>query len=130
MTQAKLTASAPILLVADVKASAAFYKEKLGFEINQIYDDPVNFCILKRDGLFVFLSQVADKSKIVPHYKNVHNMWNIYFWTDNLQALHDEFKAKGVEIDYGPETREYGVKEFGIMDLDGYDVAFAEILKE
>ena len=130
MSPAKLTGAAPILLVADVKASAAFYQEKLGFRLDQFYDDPINFAILSRDGNRIFLSQAVDKSKIVPHHAIVHNLLNIYFWTDDALSLSREFQSKGLEMDYGPEDRSYGVKEFGIQDPDGYDIAFAEIIQK
>jgi catechol 2,3-dioxygenase-like lactoylglutathione lyase family enzyme len=126
---AKITGAAPILLVADVKASAAFYREKLGFQLDQLYDDPINFAILSRDGNRIFLSQAADKSQIVPHHAIVHNMWNVYFWTDDALSLSREFQGKGIELDYGIEEKAYGVKEFGIQDPDGYDIGFAEIIK-
>ena len=36
----------------------------------------------------------------------------------------------GATIDYEPRIEEYGVKEFGIQDLDGYDIAFGQDLED
>ena len=67
---------------------------------------------------------------IQSHYKLVENMWNIYFWVDEVEAIYDEFKRSGAKIDYELGVKEYGVKEFGIQDLDGYDIAFGQDLED
>ena len=130
MSLGKLTGCAPILLVASAKEASRFYHEKLGFKVVQLYDDPINFAILTRDECTLFLSQAKDSKDIVPYHKLVHNMWNVYFYVSDVEAIYDEFKAKNVPIDYGIESKDYGMKEFGIQDLDGYDIAFAEPLNK
>jgi predicted enzyme related to lactoylglutathione lyase len=76
------------------------------------------------------LSQVEDPKFIVPHYKAVEKLWNIYFWVDNAEALHDEQQARGATIDYELCNQPYGCREFGIQDLDGYDIAFGQDIEE
>ena len=75
------------------------------------------------------LSQVDDPKHIVPHYRVVANMWNIYFWVDDVEAIYAELKDRGATIDYELGVKEYGVKEFGVQDLDGYDIAFGQDLE-
>jgi catechol 2,3-dioxygenase-like lactoylglutathione lyase family enzyme len=128
MKNGKIIGSAPILLVADVVAAANYYRDKLGFTFDQFWGDPPNFCMVRRDAHTVMLSQVDDPQKIVPHYKLVDKMWNIYFWVDDVEAIYQEFRAKGAIIDYELGVKEYNVKEFGIQDLDGYDLAFGQVL--
>lgn len=41
-------------------------------------------------------------------------------------ALYDELKTRGVTIDYELCDRPYGCREFGIRDLDWYDIAFGQ----
>jgi uncharacterized glyoxalase superfamily protein PhnB len=53
-------------------------------------------------------------------------MWNVYFWVDDAQKMYDEMVASGAEIDYHLEKKAHGTLEFGIQDLDGYDIAFGE----
>ncbi len=128
MGKAKLTGSAPILLVSDVVASANWYRDKLGFNYDEFYGEPPQFCILNRDNFYLMLSQVKDKSEIKPHWKLVEKMWNIYFWVDDAEAIYEEFKSSGATIDYTLYVTPYNVKEFGINDPDGYDIAFGQIL--
>ncbi len=126
---ARIVGSAPVLLVADVVAAAEYYRDKLGFEIPRYWGEPPCFCMPQRDGHIVMLSQVEDPKHVVPHYKAVENMWNAYFWVDDAEAFHAEFVERGATIDYGLCVQPYGVKEFGVQDLDGYDIAFGEDLE-
>jgi uncharacterized glyoxalase superfamily protein PhnB len=53
-------------------------------------------------------------------------MWNAYFWVDDVDALYQEFVAAGAKIDYGLGNKPYGIREFGIQDLDGHDIGFGQ----
>ena len=64
---------------------------------------------------------------IVPHYRVVKGLWNAYFWTDDVDALYAEFTARGATLDYHLDTKDYGVREFGVRDPDGYDLAFGQL---
>ena len=72
------------------------------------------------------LSQVEDPKVIVPHYKVVEKLWNVYFWVNDVDAWYKELKARGATIDYELCDQPYGCREFGIQDLDGYDIAFGQ----
>lgn len=125
---AKLTGSAPILLVKDVVAAANYWRDQVGFSYERFWGDPPGFCILNRDGRHLMLSQVEDAAGIRPHWQIVHQMWNIYFWVDDAKALHEELVQRGAKIDYELELKFYGCLEFGIQDLDGHDIAFGQIV--
>ena len=129
MKQAKIVGSAPILLVRDVVASANYYRDKVGFSYHRFWGEPPCFCILWRDSFHLMLSEVAEPAAIVPHYRNVENMWNVYFWVDDADALYQELKERGAAIDYELCDQPYGCREFGIRDLDDYDIAFGQDLE-
>ena len=122
----RIVGSAPILLVKDVVASADYYRDKLGFSYDRLWGEPPCFCILWRDNFHLMLSQTDDLKAIVPHYKIVEKMWNVYFWVDDVDALFQEYKTRGATIDYELCDQPYGCREFGIQDLDGYDIAFGQ----
>ena len=124
---AKLTGSAPILLVKDVVAAANYWRDRVGFSYERFWGDPPGFCILNRDGCHLMLSQVKDAADIRPHWKIVEQMWNVYFWVDDAKALYDELVQRGAKIDYGLELKFYNCLEFGIQDLDGHDIAFGQV---
>jgi hypothetical protein len=42
--------------------------------------------------------------------------------------LHAEFVRRGARIDYGLCEQPYGCREFGVQDLDGYDIGFGQTI--
>ena len=129
MTESKIVGSAPVLLVKDVVASANYYRDKVGFCYERFWGEPPCFCILWRDSFNLMLSQVEDGAGIVPHYKLVEKMWNVYFWVNDARGLYEELTSRGATIDYELCDQPYGCREFGIQDLDGYDIAFGQDLE-
>ncbi len=123
---AKITASAPILLVSDVEASANYFRDCVGFQYDGFHGDPPHFCITHRDGHYLMLARCEDPSQIKPHWQIVPQMWNAYFWVDDARVLYEELQAAGAKIDYELGIKPYGVLEFGIQDLDGHDIAFGQ----
>jgi uncharacterized glyoxalase superfamily protein PhnB len=128
MSIAKLTRSAPVLLVKDVIQAAAYWGEKLGFSEQDMHGHPPHFCMATRDGLTVMLAKVGAGVEIRPHWTVVEKLWSAYFWVDDAEALYKEMIERGASIDWTLYTTPYGVKEFGIQDLDGHDIAFGQIL--
>lgn len=126
MQETKIIGSAPILLVKDVVSSAKYYRDKVGFSYDRFCGEPPGFCILHRDGIHLMLKQTDDEEFIVPHYKAVEGMWNVYFWVNDADKLYEELKSLGAKIDYDLCDQPYGCREFGIQDLDGYDIAFGQ----
>ena len=125
--KANLTAHAAILLVADVERSANWYKEYLGFEIGNLYGNPVHFGIIHRDGQYLMFCKCPPE-KIKPNWKLVDKTSNVYFWVNDAEALYNEYKSKGISFDWDLCIQPYGVKEFGINDPDEYDIAFGQVL--
>jgi hypothetical protein len=126
----KIVGSAPVLLVKDVVASANYFRDCAGFEYEgQLYGDPPHFCVCRRDRHYLMLAQVDHADSIVPFWKIREKMCNAYFWVDDADGLYEEMKAKGAKMDYGPCTQPYGVREFGIQDLDGQDISFGQVLR-
>jgi len=130
MTRNKIIGSAPILLVKDIVLSANYYRDKIGFSYDRLWGEPPNFCILNRNDFSLMLCQVDDSKHIVPHYKIVENMWNVYFWVSDVKDLYQELKKNGAIIDYQLSEKPYGCLEFGIQDIDGYDIAFGQEIVE
>jgi len=125
MKTARLTSSAPVLLVREVVAAANYYRDTLGFTYDRFWGEPPDFVILRRDGLHLMLSVAPTGSSITPNWK-VNGIWNVYFWVDDVDSLFEEFKKSGAKIDYNLEDKPYNVREFGIRDLDDYDIGFGQ----
>src|ERR1044071_7147002 len=130
MAKPELICSAAVLLVKDVVAAAEHYRDKLGFAFDSFHGEPPSFCILRRDGCYLMLKQAEDPKHVVPHWTVSDKLWNVYFWVNDDDALYQEFKERGATMDYGPCDQPYGCREFGIQDLDGYDIGFGQVVKK
>lgn len=126
----KIIAGAPVLLVADVVEAAGYYRDKVGFTYERFWGEPPCFCILKRDTCHLMISQVNDPDEVRPNWKVVDKAWNVYFWVDDVEALYEELCGRGAKIDYELCLQDYGCREFGIQDLDGYDIAFGQVVSD
>jgi catechol 2,3-dioxygenase-like lactoylglutathione lyase family enzyme len=124
----KLLSVAPVLLVRDVVAAADYFRDKLGFAYDRFWGEPPSFCMVRRDGHTVMLSQAPADAEIVPNWRVVEKMWDAYFWVDDVETLYAEYQQSGAIIDYTLHLKPYGVKEFGVQDLDDHDIAFGEIV--
>ena len=122
---AVLQGVAPILLVKNVVASAEYFRDCVGFSF-ELYNDPPTFAICERDGNRLMLAQSSEVPP--PHWRVVDKMWNVYFWVDNADELYQELISNGANIDYSIYNTPYGIREFGIQDLDDHDIAFGQRL--
>jgi uncharacterized glyoxalase superfamily protein PhnB len=124
---AKITASAPVLLTKDIRSACDYYRDKLAF-IYELYNDPPTFAILRRDEHALMLAEAPAKAKLTPNWKIADKIWNVYFWVDDADAIYKELIARGARIDYSIYTTPWGIREFGVQDLDDHDIAFGQIL--
>lgn len=110
--------SMPVLCVADVIASEAFYVEKLGFVSSGTWGDPPGFCIVRRGAVTIALDRMDARPMPTNQY------WAAYVYVSDADALAVELRAKGLEIVRGPEDMPYGLRDFDIRDPDGHLLAF------
>jgi uncharacterized glyoxalase superfamily protein PhnB len=122
----QLLGIAPYFLVRDVVKAAEYYRDALGFSYPRFWGEPPCFCMPHRDGLIIMLSQAQDASIIRPNAKARRDeSWDAYVWVKDADALYAEVKLRGAIIAYDPALQEeYGNREFGVRDLDGYMLAF------
>ncbi len=115
----------PVLQVADVKRSVAFYCGTLGFFAHQLWGDGPDFCIVQRGKVTIALDRTRAAGAAVP----VNQWWAAYVYVEDADKLCDEFRAKGAEIVRGPENMEYGLRDFDVRDPDGHLIAFGHDLQ-
>jgi uncharacterized glyoxalase superfamily protein PhnB len=117
----RIEQAAPVLLSTDLERTAAWYREVLGWEF-ALFGDPPNFGIASRDGQRVMYARTA--TPVVPNWRVVQSTWNVYIRVDDVDAWHAELVGRGVELDYGLGDQPWGMREFGVQDPDGHDIAF------
>jgi predicted enzyme related to lactoylglutathione lyase len=122
---ATLTGISPVLLVADIERSVSYYRDQLGFEC-EVHGDPPDFASARRDGATLLLARCREPERIVPNWRIVHNMWNVYIRVDDADAIYAEVQERGAGIDYTIYDAPHGFREFGVQDPDGHDIAFGQ----
>jgi predicted enzyme related to lactoylglutathione lyase len=106
---------APVLLVPDVAATAAFYRRMLEFKSDAEAETP-DYTVVWRDNAALHLA----KGKHAPMGVR------IFFWVRNVNALYEQVISRGVAIDVPIETRPYRVRDFSIRDPNGVVVVFGQ----
>ena len=124
----KLIASAALLRVRDVVASANHYRDTMGFDYERFYGEPPGFVIISRDDMYLMLKRVDDAKFIVPNATVEAGLCDVYFWVDAVDALHAEFVRRGANVSYGPYDQDYGCREIGVTDPDGYTILFGQVV--
>jgi predicted enzyme related to lactoylglutathione lyase len=121
-----LRAIAPHFAVADVVATADYYRDKLGFELLGYFLDPPVFAMVARDGIEIHLGKQDEGQTAVPNSTFRGVGLDAYIWTNDIHALAAELKERGADIVEGPVTRVYGSTEVVIRDCNGYRIAFGD----
>lgn len=126
---AKLLRVAPVLVVRDIRASVEYWREKVGFETDQIYGG--GFAMPTRDDVVVMLAQAPPGvDPPLPNWRVVDKTNNVYIWVDDAREIYQELQDRGASIDYTLYDTPWGTREFGIQDLDDHDITFGQILRE
>jgi uncharacterized glyoxalase superfamily protein PhnB len=120
----------PNLLVRDVARSLAFYRDVLGFEVVATMPPDASsfiFVWVKRDGVNVFLNDATTGGDEYAALKGkpLGGSLTIYITLTGV----DEYFARvspHAKVEAPLETKFYGMREFAIVDPDGYVLTFAE----
>ncbi len=121
---------APYFIVDDVVATADYYRDKLGFKYDRFWGEPASFCMVRRSGVVIMLSQFEEKGRMRPNRlaDPEGGAWDAYIWVDNADSLNAEFKSKGVTIARGLCDQHYGCRDFEVEDFNGYRLCFGQPL--
>ncbi len=115
----------PMLSVADLKQTIAFYCDELGFRCLHSFGSPAPvWCHLQRDAVDLMFNQppAAEMAELPLRAKDFQIF---YFYPDDVAALHTAWKAKGLSVTDLRVTG-YGMKEFELRDPDGYWLWFGQ----
>jgi uncharacterized glyoxalase superfamily protein PhnB len=120
----RLTGHATVLLVDDVRRAADYYRDRLGFEIGFYEANPEHYAQAKRDACYVHFAHFEGATPR-PNCREVPpDMFDAYFWVDDVDALYRELVERGAEPHGPPALQEYGFHEFRVTDAHGYVLAF------
>jgi len=108
----------PSLAVPDIQAAIDFYTQKLGFWMSFTWGEPPTIAGINLGDVQMFLEKGAPNP----------NGAAVYFVVGNADELFDFQRANGIEILLPPDDRHYGLRDYRIRDLYGYELAFGHQL--
>jgi [ribosomal protein S5]-alanine N-acetyltransferase len=113
----------PVLPVADVLGSVAFYRDKLDFSIAFLYGDPPSYAGVwlgswSFAGAHIHFAQSPATPTPPPGFALYVNVRD---GIDDLCAL---YRSRGIAIVEEPDTKPWGQREFVAADCNGYLLRF------
>jgi catechol 2,3-dioxygenase-like lactoylglutathione lyase family enzyme len=118
-----LKSATPILFVRNVTASAAFFRDKLGFTVNFLYGEPPFYGAVSRDGACLHLRFVHE-----PVFSEAATREEALIVAtievDEVRALFEEFQSRGVAFAQKVTKQNWGGTDFHVHDPDGNMISF------
>jgi len=119
----------PNLVVSDVARSMAFYRDRLGFEVETTVPDaaPYVFAIMRSGPVQIFLNAPEPATEEFPSLRGrpLGGTFTMYIEVTGIERTYEDLKTQ-IPIAVPLETKWYGVAEFLVADPDGYLITFAE----
>ena len=126
MKKAELKSIAPQFVVPDVRLTAEWYRDNLGFEIlGFFFDEPPVYCIVRRGNVEIHFGK-GDSDKTSCNTQIREGSMEAYVFIEGVNELYEEFVAKGLDVPYPPTKRIYNCTEIEITDCDGHKLVFGE----
>ena len=119
----EVTCLAPQFLVDDLPAAIAYYRDRLGFEPDFVYES--FYASVSRDGFSIHL-KCAPKTVADRTHRKQHEHLDAYIGIRGIETLFAELKSKGAYITRSLDERPWGCKDFYVEDPDGYILCFSE----
>lgn len=123
MSDIVLKSAVPILFVRDVPASAAFFRDRLGFAIDFLHGAPPFYGSVSRGEACLHLRCVHE-----PNFTELAgreaSLILATIEVSDVQGLFGEFKQRGAEFAQTPARQAWGGTDFHVRDPDGNVISF------
>jgi catechol 2,3-dioxygenase-like lactoylglutathione lyase family enzyme len=118
-----LTGIAPQFLVDDLDRAIAYYREKLGFELDFKYES--FYAAVTRDGFAIHLKCALKLAADRGHRKQNEHL-DAYIGVSGIRGLFGELTMRGAQVLKPVEERPWACFDFYVEDPDGYILCFSE----
>jgi predicted enzyme related to lactoylglutathione lyase len=113
-----------VVAVPDLARSAAFYRDALGFAIEEIGDPGWRMYV--KDGCRIMAGQCPDAPPIA---QLGDHSYFAYLVVDDVDACHERAASAGAEIVKALATEKWGMREFGLRTVDGHRIMVGQELE-
>jgi catechol 2,3-dioxygenase-like lactoylglutathione lyase family enzyme len=120
-----LKGAMPVVFVSNVQASAAFFRDKLGFAIDFLHGNPPFYASVSRGAARLHLRFVHEPVFAPGVREREDGLLSAFVDVDNIKGLFAEYKAAGVEFVHPLRKEPLGASAFIVRDPDGNSICFA-----
>ena len=126
MASANYSHCVPFLPVKSLEQTVEFFKSKLGFTNEWYWGNPATDAGIGRDGLNLLF--VLNPS-FVEAINNTNHRMEICLFVSNVDEIYKQIKSNGVEVLSELRNEPRIVREFSILDRNGYVLRIGEGLE-
>lgn len=112
-----MACSATVFVVSDMVAGLAYYRDVLGFQVTFEYGEPLSYACLCRDEVALHLLAASGTKRLPRHGA-------ICIFVRDVDQIYAEVAARGARLLNQPEDRDYGMRDFDVVDPDGNQLTF------
>ena len=109
-----------VLAVPNLKTSAEFYRQVLGFTVHEMAPGWLRY---ERDNCSIMAGECPDA--LPPRDLGDHSYFG-YIVVEGIDPLHEQVIAAKTEVIKSLRTEPWGMKEFGLRTADGHRIMFGE----
>lgn len=120
-----LIAAVPILFVRDVGAAAAFYEQRLGFEVEFLHGHPPFYGSVSRDDARLHL-RFVHQTNFAELAAREDELILALIEVGNAKALFQEYESRHVDFAQRLVRQPWGGLEFHVRDPDGNVISFVQ----
>jgi catechol 2,3-dioxygenase-like lactoylglutathione lyase family enzyme len=122
-----ITAIAPQFLVDDLDRAIAYYRDRLGFNVDFTYES--FYASISRDGFAIHLKEAPKLAGERAHRKENEHL-DASIAVSGIRALFSELQQRGAIVIKPLEKRPWACLDFYVEDPDGYILCFSELISE
>ena len=115
----------PILFVRNVRAAAAFYADRLGFQVDFLHGRPPFYGSVSRDRSCLHLRFVHEPN-FAALASREGSLILATIEVQNVKGLFEEYERRGVEFPQRLVRQAWGGIDFHVRDVDGNVISFVQ----
>ena len=119
----RVTAIVPQLLVDNLERSIAYYRDRLGFELDFIYEG--FYASVSRDGFAIHL-KCAPKTGADRGQRQDNEHLDAFIAVTGVRELFGELQTRGARVIKPLEEQPWNCIDFYVEDPDGHVLCFSE----
>ena len=121
-----VTAIVPQFLVDDLNRAVAYYRDRLGFDLDFVYDS--FYASVSRDGFAIHLKE-APRFAGEREFKKQQEHLDAHVSVSGVRELFSELQSRGAAVIKPLQQQPWSCIDFYVEDPDGYVLCFSELIE-